>query len=414
MEGDRSLICIIGGGPGGIMAASTGASLGKTCRLYERNPILGKKLLITGKGRCNITNACTAQQFIDEIPRNNKFLYSALYTFHSFQLMEFFESLNVKMKTERGRRVFPASDRSKDILGALKRHLVSTGSQVYTNSRVKSVIISNKKVTGLQLINGKTFPASSVVLATGGKSYPLTGSSGDGYRIAKELGHNIIHPLPALVPLITQEDWVRQLEGLTLKNVTASLYCNDIKSIEEFGEMLFTDKGISGPIILTLGGEVAQMLHDNMNVKIFIDLKPALSSAVLLDRLNRDIDKYGRKFIKNSLYDLLPKAIIPIIIRKSGINEDKISSELTKEERTSLVRTIKGLRLVVKETSSFDEAIVTAGGVDISEVNASTMESRIVKGLFFAGEVLDIHGYTGGYNLQIAFSTGYLAGLNCF
>jgi len=395
------------------MAAGVAASFGKNVSLFERNNILGKKVLITGKGRCNLTNNCTVSEFISQIPRNGKFLYAALSKFDSAALISFFETLGVAVKTERGRRVFPESDSAIQIRDALRKFVESNGVSIYYGERVREVLTDGNRVSGIRLGSGKSVAASSVILATGGLSYPGTGSDGDGYAIASRLGHTINTPIPALVPLVTVEKWVKDLEGLALKNVRADLYASGKLKASEFGEMLFTDYGVSGPIILTLGSLASELIAKGHILSIKIDFKPALSDEQLDLRVQRDFAKFSKKILRNALVELLPKKMIPIIIESSGLSPEKPCNQITRKERQQLVETLKGLELHISDTRGFHEAIVTRGGVDVREIDPSTMESRIIKGLYFAGEVIDVDGYTGGFNLQIAFSTGYLAGLSC-
>lgn len=396
-----------------MMAAGTAASLGKDISLFERNAVLGKKILITGKGRCNLTNDCTAQEFISRIPRNGKFLYAALSKFDSAGLVSFFKDLGVNVKVERGKRVFPESDSAIDVRDALKRFVQSKGVPVYCGRRVTEVLTDGNRVSAVKFSNGECVEASSVVLATGGLSYPLTGSQGDGYAIAAGLGHNINTPIPALVPLVTEEKWVRDVEGLSLRNVHVSLYSSEKFEAEEFGEMLFTEYGVSGPVILTLGSTASELIQAKKPVVIRIDLKPALSHEQLDSRLQRDLVKFSRKTLKNGLVELLPKNMISIIIDNADLPLEKPCNQITREERWKLLEVLKGLELHISGTRGFNEAIVTRGGVDVREINPSTMESKLIKGLYFTGELIDVDGFTGGYNLQIAFSTGYLAGVNC-
>lgn len=407
------MIAVIGGGAAGMMAAGIAACLGKNVSLFERNAVLGKKILITGKGRCNLTNDCTVPEFISRIPRNGKFLYAALSKFDSAALVSFFTNLGVGVKVERGRRVFPESDSAIQVRDALKRFAESNGVSLFYGERVSEVLTDGARVCGVRLGSGKCVDASSVILATGGLSYPGTGSQGDGYDIAARLGHKINPPVPALVPLVTVENWVKDIEGLALRNVCVSLYSSGKLRAAEFGEMLFTDYGVSGPVILTLGSTASELIAAGRAVSIGIDLKPALSDEQLDSRLQRDLTKFAKKILRNGLVELLPKSMIPVVIANAGLSAEKPCNQITREERERLLKTLKGLELHISGTRGFDEAIVTRGGVDVEEINPSTMESRIVQGLYFSGELIDVDGFTGGFNLQIAFSTGYLAGLSC-
>lgn len=404
-------IVVIGGGAAGAMAAGHAAAEGVEVILIEKMPRIGRKIAISGKGRCNLTNAGDIRDFIKYYPSNGKFLYSSLSQFTNTDVVNFFKRYDVETKVERGGRVFPTKDNSEVIVKALENFLKDNGVKVFLQTPASNVLVDDKKqVHGVQIKSGDIIQSDAVIVATGGASYPGTGSTGDGYDIARELGHHVVTPLPALVPLKTQEQWPKELQGLTLKNVEASLWINDKKQAREFGEMLFTHFGISGPIILTLSHYAAQALSKKQKVAIKINLKPALSFEQLNLRLQRDFQKYINKLFRNSLDDLLPKSIIPTIIKLSGINPDKVVNEFTKEERKKLVSLLQDLPLNIIGTLGLATAIVTSGGVDVKEVNPTTMESRLIKGLFWAGEVLDVDGVTGGYNLQAAFATGYKAG----
>lgn len=401
-------VIVIGGGPAGIMAAGQAASLGSDVHLLEKNERLGKKLVITGKGRCNVTNDADLDTLIRNIPGNGRFLYSAFTAFGSDDLQTLLQDHGVELKVERGNRVFPKSDRSFDVVDGLRRFLERHRVQVQLRAKVDEIVQDSGAVTGVR-VNGKLLPAEAVIVCAGGASYPATGSTGDGYRLAEQLGHTIVTPHPALVPLETKEQWAKELMGLALKNVRITLTQSEKTVGSEFGEMLFTHFGISGPTILTLSRLVT---HQKKTEPIMasIDLKPALHTEQLDQRLQRDFGKYQRKQLKNSLDELLPKRLIPVVIAHSGLDPDKSVNQITREERQALVDTLKGLNLTVTGTRPLTEAIVTAGGVSVKEINPKTMESKLVDGLFFAGEVMDIDGFTGGFNLQAAFSTGYLAG----
>lgn len=399
-------VVIIGAGAAGLMAACAAGESGHHVTLIEKNDRFGKKLAITGKGRCNVTNNCSADELIRNIPVNGRFLFSAFRAFDSSDTMRFFEDAGVALKTERGNRVFPVSNQAKDIVNALvavmKRYDVTS-----VRGEVKRILTENGAVCGVKTADGTAFPCDRVIVATGGMSYPATGSTGDGYAFAKALGHTVTEIKPSLVPLVCRESCCKDMMGLSLKNVGITVFENDKKVYADFGEMLFTHFGVSGPLILSAS---AHMKKDPSNYRITIDLKPALDEQVLDKRLIRDFEKYTKKDFCNALDDLLPQRMIPVIVSKSGIDPHKTVCEITKEERRSLVKLLKDFRLNVEAFRPITEAIITSGGVKVSEVNPSTMESKLVPGLFFAGEILDTNGYTGGFNLQIAFATGYLAG----
>lgn len=394
-----------------MMAGGTAGSRGLDVILIEKNDTLGKKLLLTGKGRCNFTNDTDINGLINNIPVNGKFLYSAFSKFSNRDLIKFFNDLGVKTKVERGGRVFPASDRAEDILNALKRYLKENNVKI-VRGEVKKILTDNQKVLGVILKDGSYISSASVIIATGGLSYPGTGSTGDGYRFARELGHSIVTPKPSLVPLETEESWVSKLQGLTLKNISIRVIDSNNNIIyQDLGEMLFTHYGVSGPVILSASSHMRDM--DKNKYRIIIDLKPGLDDEELDRRIQRDFSRYSRRYFSNALDDLLPKSIIPVIVELSGIPYDKYVNQISREERKGLVELLKGLTITVSRFRPVREAIVTSGGVKVDEINPSTMESKIVRGLFFAGEVIDVDGYTGGFNLQIAFSTGYVAGQNC-
>jgi predicted Rossmann fold flavoprotein len=405
-------IAIIGGGPAGLMAAGKAAERGLDTVLFEKNTCLCKKLLITGKGRCNITNNIDIEGLINNIPGNGYFLYSSFYTFSNNDIVNFFENNGLKTKVERGGRVFPVSDKAQDVADVLIRYAKNNKVKIMLDSPLKGIKICNNCIKSIFMRDGKEYECDSVVLSTGGASYPRTGSTGDGYTIAKSLGHTVVPPNPSLVPLEIVETWVKELQGLTLKNISIAIINKNGKKVySDFGELLFTHFGVSGPVILS--GSRHIIGTENNSNKLIIDLKPALSEQMLYSRLCKDFDKYSRKIFRNSLCELLPKKLIPIIIMLSHINPEKPVNQITKEERKNLVDLMKGLELTIKGARPINEAIVTSGGISTDEINPSTMESKLVKGLFFAGEIIDVDGYTGGYNLTIAFSTGYNAGLNC-
>lgn len=401
-------VFVIGCGAAGMMAALMSSSKGNKVTIFEKNDRPGKKLLITGKGRCNITNTATIKEFIENTPTNGKFLYSALNRFSNSDLIEFLNKNGLMTKVERGGRVFPVSDRSKDVLDVFLKLIKENGIDIHYNARVTDILSDGTRVLGI-VVNGEKKYCDSVILSTGGLSYPTTGSTGDGYDMARKLGHTIIDPQPALVPLVTAED-VSKMMGLSLKNINAKLYINDKFIKEEFGEMIFTHFGLSGPAVLTLSSYIKNT--DKSKVTVKLDLKPALSNERLDERIQRDFKKYLKKEFKNSLNDLLPRSLIPYVIKESGINPDKKVSEVSKVERNALVHALKELVFHVISKRPIKEAVVTSGGVNTKEINPKTMESRLIKGLFFAGEIIDVDALTGGYNLQISFSTGYLAGIN--
>ncbi len=405
-------VIIVGAGAAGLMAAGKAAERGLDVQLLEKNDRAGKKLRISGKGRCNITNNTDIEGLIRNIPGNGNFLYSAFYTFSNEDLMQFFQREGLELKTERGNRVFPVSDKAADVVALLVRYAQKQGAKIRYNSQGESVEAAEGGVKGVRLKDGTFMEASSIVLATGGASYPGTGSTGDGFRIAKALGHTINPLKPSLVPLISAQKWPSKLQGLSLKNISITVFDSKRRKIyTDFGEMLFTHFGVSGPVILSASRHILQ--YDYRNVYLVIDLKPALSEEMLDARIQRDFEKYSRKQYKHSLDDLLPQKLIPVIIELSGIPEDKPVNQITKAERRALVRLLKNLETEIAGSRPISEAIVTAGGVDTDEIDPSTMESKLVKGLFFAGELIDVDGYTGGFNLTIAFSTGYTAGANC-
>ena len=403
-------VVVIGGGPAGMMAAGTAAQKGNKVTLIEKNEKLGKKLFITGKGRCNVTNASDPENLISNTPGNPYFLYSAFYTFTSDSTINFFENLGVPIKIERGNRAFPKSDKSSDIVRAMGRFLKNTGVTIKLNTAVKDIKIVDGVVKGVKTDNG-FIECDSVIIATGGLSYPVTGSTGDGFKFAKNFGHKVTSLYPSLVPLKVQEKWVNKLMGLSLKNVRISVLTENKEIYSGFGEMMFTHYGVSGPLILSASRFVNNIV--NKKPKIYIDLKPAMSEKELDTRILRDFNKYANKDFKNALDDLLPQKLIPVVISLSGIDETKKVNSITKEERAKLLSIIKNFTFTIVDTTGYSEAVVTMGGVDVDEIDPSTMESKIIKGVFFAGEVIDVDSFTGGYNLQIAFSTGYLAGISC-
>lgn len=407
-------IVIIGGGAAGLLAAY-GAALkyekGALITVIEKNERPARKLMITGKGRCNVTNNCGVDTLIANVPKNGKFLFSAFSGFDSSDTMRLFESLGVPLKTERGNRVFPQSDKAVDIVDALVKGLKPLGiKQIHL--AVQSIKTDGEKVIGVLLENGQVIEADSVVLATGGMSYPVTGSTGDGYRMAGELGHTVTELRPSLVPLNCHEGFCSRLAGLSLKNVTLSVFEGDKKKpiFKEMGEMLFTHFGISGPLVLSASAYLRKM--GKAEYKAVIDLKPALTLEQLDKRILRDFENEKNKDFANSLDALLPKSIIPVIIEKSGINPREKVNQVSREQRIDLCRAIKEFTLKITGFRPIEEAIITCGGISVKEINPSTMESKLISGLFFAGEIIDVDAFTGGFNLQIAFSTGFLAGEN--
>lgn len=404
-------VVIIGAGPAGMTAAYSASQNGIDVVLVEKNERVGRKLLITGKGRCNITNNCEVEELIANVNTNGKFLYSAFYTFTNDAVMEMFESLGVRLKTERGNRVFPESDRAMDVVDAMARLIKKKNIKLVTGKTVKDIKEKNGKVESVVLSDGKEIKADAVIIATGGASYQRTGSTGDGYRLAEKLGHKITPLKPSLIGLEIQEDFVYKLKGLSLRNVAINVYGKKNKKIyDDFGEMEFTDYGVDGPIIKSASCIMRDLSKESY--KISLDLKPALDHEKLDKRVQRDFQKYINKRFENSLSDLLPSKMIPVVVELSGIDPATPVNSITKEERRNLVNTIKNIEMHVKRYRPMEEAIVTSGGVKTSEINSSTMESKLVEGLYFAGEVIDVDAYTGGFNLQIAFSTGYLAGSN--
>lgn len=405
MEAD---VIIIGGGAAGAMAGVHSARFGNRVIIFEPNGKIGKKLFITGKGRCNVTNNCSNDELIRNIPRNPRFLYSAFSQYSTEDVMNFFEWAGVPLKTERGNRVFPESDKSADIISALERELKAADVKIIPE-RVKSLIIENGVCCGVKT-DSKEYYSRSVLIATGGKSYPQTGSTGDGYTLAKSAGHTITKLEPSLIPLVCNEKYCADMMGLSLKNVTLSLYDGDKKIFSELGEMLFTHFGVSGPLVLSASSHIEKMQPDRYSLKI--DLKPGLTHQQLDARLQRDFGENINRIFGNSLSKLLPAKLIPVAVRLSGIEGERRINQVTREERVKFGELLKAFPLTVKGFRPIEEAIITSGGVDVKEINPKTMESKLVKSLYFAGEVIDVDGYTGGFNLQIAFSTAYCAAMN--
>ena len=398
-------VAIIGGGAAGLFAAITTAQCGHDVTLFEKNRILGKKLLITGKGRCNVTNNCLSETVINNTPTNPKFLYSALNMFTPEDTMSFFENLGVKLKTERGNRVFPVSDKSTDIVNALIGQASVLGVKII-NETVKCLTFDLGAISGLKT-DISEYNFDSVIVCTGGLSYPKTGSTGEGYRFAKTAGHTVTELKPSLVPLESKDRICKELQGLSLKNINFSVTSGSKMIFEEFGEMIFTHFGISGPVVLSAS---SRMKSPKQNEYIaHIDLKPALSEEKLDERVRRDFNEMLNKSVKNSLDKLLPKKMIPVIIERSGIDPDKKVNTVTKEERKRLIECLKDLKISVSDFRPIEEAIVTSGGISVKEIDPKTMKSKLIDGLYFAGEIIDVDAYTGGFNLQIAFSTAYAA-----
>lgn len=404
-------VIVVGGGPAGMMAAAVAAENGARVTLLEKKEQVGKKLKLTGKGRCNITSALEGEAFMSGYAGNGRFLYSSLNQFPNQDLINFFNKRGLATIIERGQRVFPASGRAEDVVQVLYQNMLNNGVGIICKRRVEGVEIEASQIRGIK-VEGEVIPCVAAIITTGGMSYPGTGSTGDGYEWARAAGHHIIPPRPGLVPLVAEEEWVKELQGLSLKNVQASACRLDGSRInQEFGEMLFTHFGVSGPIILSMSRDIGEVLYCRQEaVRLSIDLKPALSEEKLDERLQRDLDIYSRRQFKNSLDRLLPKKLIPVIVELSAIDGNKESNQVTRAERRKLLQLLKNLEITITATRPIGEAIVTAGGVDVKEINPQTMESKLVKGLYFAGEILDVDGYTGGFNLQAAFSTGYLAG----
>ena len=402
-------VLVIGGGAAGMFAAISAAEEGHEVHLFEKNEKCGKKLYITGKGRCNLTNACEMEALFNNVCSNSKFLYSSFYGFTNQDAIAFFEENGTKTKVERGERVFPLSDHSSDVIGALTRRMRALGVQVHLNIEAKEILTEEGRVTGLLFSDGTKETGDAVILATGGLSYPSTGSTGDGYRFAEKLGHKITELSPALVPMNVKEEDCRRLQGLSLKNVRVSLSAGTKCFYEDFGEMMFTHFGVTGPLILSASSQVPKKFR-GQELTLSIDLKPALSPEQLDDRLLRDFSKEKNKQFKNVLGGLFPSKLIPVMVERSGIEPEKQVNAIEKTERLQFVEKIKNFRLTVTGFRDYNEAIITRGGVCVKEVNPSTMESKLVSGLFFAGEILDLDALTGGFNLQIAWSTAYAAG----
>ena len=404
-----SKILIVGGGAAGMMASIFAARNGHEVHIFEKNEKTGKKLYITGKGRCNLTNACDMDTLFTSVCTNEKFLYSAFYGFTNQDVMNFFEEAGVKLKTERGNRVFPMSDRSGDILDALRRQMKKSGVQVHLNTEVSDILTKDGQASGICLSDGRTIIGDAVIVATGGLSYASTGSTGDGYRFAGKLGHKVSPCQPSLVPFNIREAFVKELQGLSLKNVEIHIRSGKKELYREFGEMLFTHFGVSGPLILTASSYVGK-LAAKQELSLTLDLKPPLTVEQLDQRILRDFEENKNKAFKNAVSGLFPAKLTPVMISLSKIDPDKKVHEISREERQHFANLVKNLEMTITGLRGYEEAIITRGGVSVKEINPSTMESRLVSGLYFIGEVLDLDAVTGGFNLQIAWSTAYAAG----
>lgn len=429
-----SRLLIVGGGAAGMMASIIGAMQGLEVHVFEQNEKLGKKLFITGKGRCNFTNACATEELFDAFLTNSRFLYSAVYGFTNYDVIDFFENLGVSTKMERGGRMFPQSDHSSDIILSMERRMKELGVKIHLKSKVKRILTETQETeevlsipgksrndgkekdnpqkyyaVGLELENGSVIRGDQVLIATGGISYPSTGATGDGYRMAKDAGHTVTELLPSLVPMVTAEDYIPRMQGLSLKNVTLSVYDGKKCVFEEFGEMMFTHFGITGPLVLSASGKVGKLLKKKY-LTARIDLKPALTPEQLDARLLREFEAARNKQFKNVVDGMFPSKLLPVILEVGGVNPQKKVNEITREERNAFIGKVKAFPMTITGLRGFQEAIITKGGVQVKEVDPKTMESKKVRGLYFAGEILDLDALTGGYNLQIAWSTAYAAG----
>ena len=403
-----SKVLVVGGGAAGMFAATFAAYNGNEVHIFEKNEKLGKKLYITGKGRCNITNLCDMDTLFRSVVTNSKFLYSSFYGYTNQDVVDFFENIGVQTKTERGNRVFPVSDHSSDVIGGLTKELHRLGVEIHLRSEVKNVV-GESQFEYLELENGRKVTGDACIIATGGLSYQTTGSTGDGYKFAKKLGHQVTDISPALVPLTIKEEYVKELQGLSLRNVQATIYDGKKKLYNDFGEMLFTHYGVSGPLMLSASSYIAKKLKEK-ELQLVIDLKPALTFEQLDQRVLRDFEENINKQFKNAIQKLFPSKMIPVILALSDIDSEKKVNLISKEERQQFVKLIKNFTLTICGLRDYNEAIITQGGVKVKEINPTTMESKLVQNLYFVGEVLDLDALTGGFNLQIAWSTGYAAG----
>ena len=404
-------VIIVGGGAAGMLAGIIAARNGCQVVLYEKNEKLGKKIFITGKGRCNVTNNCNPEELLQAVKSNNKFLYSAFYSFNSQDMMALLEESGVPLKTERGNRVFPVSDHSSDIIRGLERLLHRYDVHIRLRKEVQEILVEDGRAAGIRLKDGYEDRAQAVVVATGGLSYPTTGSTGDGYRFARETGHTVTDCMPSLVPLTVSEDYIGEMAGLSLRNVELTIRNEKKILYQDFGEMMFTHKGITGPLVLSASSSIGKQLKKQGTLEGYIDLKPALSSEQLDERILREFENAKNKQFKNVIGVLFPSSLTPVIIRLGGIPEDKVIHEISREERLNFVSIIKAFPFTIDGLGGYSEAVITKGGISVKEINPGTMESKKIPQLYFAGEVLDLDAVTGGYNLQIAWSTGYLAGM---
>ena len=404
-------VIIVGGGAAGMLAGIIAARNGCPVVLYEKNEKLGKKIFITGKGRCNVTNNCDPEELLQAVKSNNKFLYSAFYSFNSQDMMALLEEAGVPLKTERGNRVFPVSDHSSDIIRGLERLLHRYDVHIRLRKEVQEILVEDGRAAGIRLKDGYEDRAQAVVVATGGLSYPTTGSTGDGYRFARETGHTVTDCMPSLVPLTVSEDYIGEMAGLSLRNVELTIRNGKKILYQDFGEMMFTHKGITGPLVLSASSSIGKQLKKQGTLEGYIDLKPALSSEQLDERILREFENAKNKQFKNVIGVLFPSSLTPVIIRLGGIPEDKVIHEISREERLNFVSIIKAFPFTIDGLGGYSEAVITKGGISVKEINPGTMESKKIPRLYFAGEVLDLDAVTGGYNLQIAWSTGYLAGM---
>lgn len=407
-----SKVLIVGGGAAGMFASIFAARNGNEVHVFEKNEKLGKKLFITGKGRCNVTNACDMDTLFANMVSNEKFMYSSFYGYTNQDVMDFFESIGLPLKIERGNRVFPQSDHSSDVIKALEREMKAQGVNIHLYAKVKSVYAEEGHFSYLELADGSKVKGDACIIATGGISYQTTGSTGDGHEFAQQLGHTVTEMMPSLVPIETKEDYVPALMGLSLRNVQATVLDGKKELYSDFGEMLFTHFGVSGPLIISASAYVGKILKKKKELKLVIDLKPALSEEQLDARILREFEENHNKQFKNAVNGLFPEKLIPVMIHLSGIDPEKKVNIISREERQQFVHLIKNFTLTLTRLREFKEAIITRGGVKVKEVNPSTMESKLVEGLYFAGEVLDLDALTGGFNLQIAWSTAYAAGSN--